>query len=465
MSLADNKKFQVVSNAAERFFYSGFYIALITAIGIFGFVFKYEMYAIYAIVFFASLNLALCRDVMPCFLAMAIISMTPLSRYGEVGYFIPNIFYVLVAIVPAIIARMFLFPPKFSLGRFFFPTLAIAISILIGGLLYTNLESYIAMPALYYTLALSVGMLFVYLILQSDIPKNKTRVAEYFAKMMVGIGIMGIAMIISFYIKNNDLIENNFNVFNGMLQWGNNLSNNLLLSMPFAFYLATKGKNSVFYFTIGVLQYIAMVLSLSRGGMVFGTMVFPFVLIITFILAKKERMNLIISFIMICGLIYLAFQLWVEPLFGNLFGLVKISGDESRVKLYLLAWENFLKYPIFGTGLAFKGNSFYFPQPMAMYWYHSTIFQILGSLGIAGVLAYGYQALIRFLSLIKVKSKFNLFTMLSLLGFAAYSMVNVGYFVPFPFVAMVLHMFIVVDRYNNILLNNEELFLKEKLSV
>lgn len=463
MLIIENKRFQAVSKIAEKFFYSGLYIALITIIGVLGFIFKYEMCAIYIIVFFAALNLALCRDIMPCFLAMAIISMTPLGRYGEVGYFIPKILYVLIFMVPAAITRIILFPPKFSLGRFFFPTLAIAISILIGGLFSISAKDYFKMPALYYTLTLSLGMLFVYLILQSDIPKNKAKVGEYFAKMMVGIGVMGIAMISTHYITNMDLIENNFGYFQSLMQWRNNLSNNLLLSMPFAFYLATKGKNAVLYFIIGILQYIAMVVSFSRGGMIFSTMVFPFVLILTLVLAKKDRIKLMITLAVSIGILYLVVQLWMAPVLEKMVNRIHISGDEARAKLYQLAWENFLKYPIFGTGLGYNGGSFYFPQPMAMYWYHSTIFQILGSLGIAGLLAYGYQSVVRFLTLIEVKSKFNLFTMFSLLGFAAYSMVNVGYFVPLPFVAMVLHMFVVVDRYNNILLNNEELYLKEKL--
>jgi hypothetical protein len=98
-----------------------------------------------------------------------------------------------------------------------------------------------------------------------------------------------------------------------------------------------------------------------------------------------------------------------------------------------------------------------------MYWYHSTIFQILGSLGIVGLIAYTYQEIVRIVTLLKVRSRFNLFTLLSLAGFAGYSMVNVGYFVPLPFVAMLVHMFIVVDRYNKILKDNPILMLQEKI--
>jgi hypothetical protein len=42
-------------------------------------------------------------------------------------------------------------------------------------------------------------------------------------------------------------------------------------------------------------------------------------------------------------------------------------------------------------------------------------------------------------------------------------MVNVGYFVPLPFVAIVVHMFIVAERYNKILKKNKDLLLEEKI--
>ncbi len=463
MDISQNQKFLAVSKTAERFFLSDIYIALITLIGILGFVFKLELYAIYVMTFFGALSWALCRDLLPSFLSLAIISMTPLARYGEVGYFIPNIFYVLIFIVPAIVCRLILFPPKFKIGRLFAPTLAVAIAMTLGGLFSIKIADYFSMPSLYYTLGLGVGMLAVYMFLESDISRKNKDIATLFAKMMVGVGIMGIAMIINNYARYGDEINNRFYMFVGRLQWGNNLSNNLLLSMPFAFYLATKERFSLLYFVIGVAEYVALVLSLSRGGMIFGSIMFPFVLGATFVVAKKKRLLFLIALVAMLAIFYFSFVKWMTPLVDGLKDFVAISGDESRVNLYKLAWENFLRYPIFGTGLGYNGGAFYHPQPMAMYWYHSTIFQIVGSLGAVGLVAYGFQTFVRAKTLFLVRSKFNLFTALAIIGFAGYSMVNVGYFVPLPFVAMTIYMFVVVDRHNDILLTNKALLIKEQI--
>ncbi|MDD4316332.1 MAG: hypothetical protein PHC84_04130, partial [Clostridia bacterium] len=158
MTISQNHNFLAVSKKAEKFFYSDIYIAIVTIIGALGFAFRLELYAIYAIALLGALNWVLCRDLMPSFLAMAIISMTPLSRYGEVGYFIPDILYVIAIIAPAGILRMIIFPPKLTLGRFFVPTLAVAVAVTLGGLFSIKLKDYFAMPALYYTIALGVGM-------------------------------------------------------------------------------------------------------------------------------------------------------------------------------------------------------------------------------------------------------------------------------------------------------------------
>ena len=110
------------------------------------------------------------------------------------------------------------------------------------------------MPALYYVFGLGFGMVGIYIILQAYVPYDKERIANYFARMMVGIGIMGIAMVAWEYIESGHEIAQNFRRFMRHFQFGNNLSNNLLLSMPFAFYLAVKTSKaapSVFLFCGG----------------------------------------------------------------------------------------------------------------------------------------------------------------------------------------------------------------------
>ena len=450
-----NKTFVKISKKADKFFHSYFYIALVTLIGIIGFVFQIEIYSIYAIAIIASTSWVLIRDVTPSFIAMVILAMTPLARYGEVNYFDP-LFYLPIILIIAYILHLIIFPIKLKKGRFFLPTLAVAIAITIGGLFSISAKEYFSMPALYYVFSLGIGMLIIYFVLESDTPRNNNNLGIFFAKMMIGVGFMGIAMIISNYIKYGNLIyKSNFNVFISHFQWGNNLSNNLLISMPFAFYLSTKNKFPVFYFCTGLTEYLALVLSLSRGGVLFSTIVLPFVLTAVFLsVKKKEKIKFAIALILVFGIAFSCFRILVTPLWENIFGIVEISSSESRVNLYKLAWENFKKFPIFGTGLAYKNELYYHPQAMCIYWYHSTIFQIIGSLGIVGIIAYGIQFYYRIKTLVEVKCKFNLFLFFAMMGFAGYSMVNVGYFIPFPCMVIVLQMFLIAERLNNLAKNS-----------
>lgn len=460
-----NYIFIKISKRLEAFYHSPLYIALITLIGILGFAFKQEISAIFAVGILVAVGWVFVRDFTHTVISMLVIATVPLARYGQQAYFDP-LFYLPIILVPALVLHIVNFPAKHKKAPFLIPTLAVAVAITLGGLFYLTKEQYFSMPALYYVLMLGFGMLIIYIFINNRITAENFMLADYYSKMMVGIGIMGIAMVASKYaelgsvvfVKSLNWISNNF-------QWGNNLSNVLLLAMPFAFYLATKGKHAVFYFCVGTLEYFAMFFTLSRGGMIFSTIEFPLLFLATVILAKKDRKKFIIpTLISIAAVIVVLIKLYPQ-----LVNITEISGDEARAKMYRHAWESFLEYPIFGKGLAYNPGKYYFPQPMCIYWYHSTLFQVLGSLGAVGIIAYSLQFLYRARALIKVRSKLNLYAAITVIGFSGYSMVNVGYFAPFPCVALMLVMFTVIDRHNGFLTDNpperakEAIFKKDRV--
>jgi hypothetical protein len=437
------------------------YIGIVTLIGIIGFAFRQEMYAIYLVAILTAVGWVVCKDILPTFIAMMIIAMVPLARYGETGYF-TNIYYVLIPIGIALIARLFIFRPKnFPLGEFFIPTLAVSIAITLGGLFHLSFRDYFSMPAIYYVAALGFGQLLINFILESNVEKDVDHTI-YLSKMMVGVGIMGISMVAITYIKNFQHLFGDIYLFASNFQWGNNLSNNLLIAMPFTFYLACKKKKySLFYFVLGLLEYAAIVMGLSRGGTLFGTLVLPIAVVSVIICSKENRKKLALASAVFIACVVALVCAFLLPQIKSLVSGLGVSSDEIRVLLYALAWKNFLKYPIFGAGLAYNPNVYYLPQSMCIYWYHSTLFQVLGSLGLVGIIAYLIQSFYRGKALWNVKSRFNLFVLISILGFAGYSMVNVGYFVPLPNMAALLMIFIIVDRNNKYLKKNPKLLEQE----
>jgi hypothetical protein len=179
-------------------------------------------------------------------------------------------------------------------------------------------------------------------------------------------------------------------------------------------------------------------------------LVFPLTFFATLYLSGRNRLKLFGDFILMMGVIYILLTVFVgtiPEIIQAMLDNVMISSEEPRALMYQYAIEVFLKYPIFGTGLG-HDVVYYNPQPMAMFWYHSTIFQIIGSLGLVGIIAYTYQMLMRGKTLIEAHSKYNLYLFLSILGFAGYSLVNVGYFIPLPFGPTLIMLFIVSERLN-----------------
>lgn len=454
-----NYTFIKISKKLDAFYHSSLYIALVTLIGIFGFVFKQEIVAIFIIGSLAAIGWIFVRDFTHTILSIIMISMVPLARYNQQVYFAP-LYYLPIILIPALVLHIINFPAKRQKAAFLIPTLAVAIAITLGGLFYLSADVYFSMPALYYVIGLGFGMLILYLFFNNRMTCENFMITEYFSKLMVGVGIMGICMVASKYIEIWDFVlTKNLLYLSRYFQWGNNLSNMLLIAMPFTFYLSTKGRRSVIYFSIGILEFLAMLFTLSRGGMIFSTIEFPLLFISALILAKSDRKKLIVPSLICIGIGVII----VLKLAPQIINLTQVSGDEARVLMYTHAWESFLQYPIFGKGLAYNPGKYYYPKPMCIYWYHSTLFQIIGSLGAVGIAAYFIQFVYRAKALLKVQSKFNLFVIIAIIGFAGYSMVNVGYFVPFPCVLLLLIVFTIVDRYNKFLLSNENEMAKEAI--
>lgn len=484
--------FNRISDALDKFFYSPVYLVLIPTIGIAGFALSREIEAMLAVGLFMMGNLLFSKDILPSFLALAIMAMIPLARHNDAEYFVPffRILYPFLpedaqsmvdaaparsflsvlapamplGVVAAFLARFFIHPFKLRIGRFFYPTLLVAFAITFGGLFYLDFESYFSFPTIFYVFTLGVGMIITYFFLEAYLPRDNPRMADYFAKMMVAVGVMGILMLVSGYYHEWERIstEGPGRIF----QWRNNLSNNLLMAMPFAFYLSLKSKYFIPYFTIGVLQFVVLVLSYSRGGIIFGTLLFPMLVASTFLLAKQERFKILFNLVLVFAAVYLLFDNHVMPfsdVLSDIVQRVSVSREESRARMFFQAVARFRAYPIFGTGLADEVH--YNPGQMSMNWYHSTVSQVIGSMGLIGIIAYTYQELIRLKTLIESKNRFNLFAFFALLGFGGYSLVNVGYFVAIPFVTMLLFMFMISERYNKILEADETLYEQDRIDI
>lgn len=221
--------------------------------------------------------------------------------------------------------------------------------------------------------------------------------------------------------------QEEFLIYKVNTKWGNGNSASmiLLLLFPLTSYLYSFKFNTL-YFYLNKVILLALVLSSSRGGILFGIIGFVIMEIYTFLKSNKSLIKknyLIIGSIAL--LICLIFNNQVINIFNfilrRFLDLVSNNNDLSsgRFDRYKEAIDIFISSPLIGKGTMLTVSNNLNP------WYHSSILDILASLGIIGLVTFG----IHFVQ--KYKYLFNNKMFHFLLGFLLselYGLIDVNYF-------------------------------------
>lgn len=397
------------------------------------------------VTFFAvyiSVLLVMSDDITPVILPFCLLSMSLTRQYGSK----PEDYYVYIPLVVLLVISAILhfifYPPVFRRGKMLFPSVAVAIALMLGGMFSINVKDYFAPVTLYYTLTLGIGVvlacvyIYSYTRTQGSVVRSLASQMSYFTLAAV---IMLITQVTPYLVQGR---------FDWYFTWKNTLTTFLLLSSPFAFYVATKedfGIKAWAHYALGIAGYLAAALSLSRGGVLFGTVALCVCVIVSCIFCDKRNRPFFIVFSIIAAVGTMSFAL-ASGLMRKLAQKMQVSSSESRLKLWKEALQNFIKNPVFGAGVGYRGQ-FFNPQTGNMYWYHSTPFQIIGTAGLIGVAAYAYNYAIKLKLAFGAKRLFFLFFAIAFLGYEAYQLVDASDFVPIPFVMLITHMFIIAEAY------------------
>ena len=121
--------------------------------------------------------------------------------------------------------------------------------------------------------------------------------------------------------------------------------------------------------------------------------------------------------------------------------------EGARYVMLKQAWKKFLKSPLVGTGILDNDLSYgWYKKRGALTWYHMMISQVVGSMGIVGILAYGYQIFGRTRLIFKKKNAWAMVLGISYLGILLMSQVNPGEFCPLPFELLTVLIFIFLEE-------------------
>ncbi len=409
------------------------------------------VYGIMILILIDSLVLFVCDDIIattPSFLFIAVISV---KCYDSFDTFI-KFWWLAIPLAAGLIFHFLVYHRDMKLvkGKLLLPYLLVSVSVTLGGLGKISFREFFQGTFLFYTFGLGFGMLLMYMLLSSSIhTSNDYSLRMRLSYMMMAVGILCSFMVIHQYIMYFDTVVSEFRIL--YMQWRNNISTFLMLAMPFAFYVSARDKKHI-YFYLGLTEYAAILLSGSRGGAMFGTIEMSLCIIVLIYTDKKNRnKNLaVIAALAIIGCTFArTFLRFFSPTLQRF-----LDGDSVREDNIRHAIQDFKSNIIFGRGFgrneeAIKGYEGYKEKKMAVSWYHSSLFQIIGSFGLLGVGTFLYQFYARFRFLFEKTTFFNISVFISFLGLTMMSTVNPGEFCPVPYGLIMTIMFVICEKCNN----------------
>ncbi len=394
-----------------------------------------------AILFVAliALKLVVCDDILPTTLPFLLLSTFLTSCYDSYDTFI-----VYLPFAPIVVAcglfHFVVYAKPFRNGESAFGIIAVSLAITLGGAGAFGLWDY--MHGAYYIFGLGFGMLLAYYLMKSQFSVRRDYdIRERFALIMTLMGVLCFVMVSAGYIRRW------LNLPTGAYAIGfsrNNISTLLMFAMPFPMFLGIKRKwltalTAVFFGTACVTT--------SRGGLIFGTVEF-LVCALIWILnggTKKTRRALLCVgatalIALCCGEV-----IW-KVITDRLLADGAVTGG-ARYTMLFEAFENFLASPWLGTGILDDSLAYgEFKKQGAMTWYHMYIPQIIGSMGVLGVLAYAFQFFVRARLTFTRRSPWSISLGVSYLGLLLISQVNPGEFCPLPFLLLATLLFILQER-------------------
>ncbi len=434
--------------AMRKFFMSKLCVLLqlIAAIAIIIIRFKGDnmpiVYGIAGFIILESLILVFCDDIIATLPAFMMVSVISLKCYDSFNQFM-EVWWILLFAVPAVLFHFIVYKKKLQTGRLTVPYIVMGFVFSLGGVGIITAEDYFNGASLYHSFGLGFGMLIMYVLLSSHLHTSKDyNLRIRLSYIMMATGILCSFMVFFQYFMYRDIVFSEFRII--YMQWRNNVSTILMLVMPFSFYISTRKYP---YFFLGLIEYAALLLSGSRGGAMFGTIELALCLIVLIYTDKKNR-NKNIAVITVCTVLLCTFARTVVEFFMPTLQRF-LDGDSIRSNLIARALSDFKANIFFGRGIGYSGNSdVYEGKSMAINWYHSSPFQVIGSFGIMGILGFGYQFIARCRLFASKVTHFNLTLFIAFIGLTMMSTVNPGEFCPMPYAFLVTYFFVVCEKCN-----------------
>lgn len=447
MSLKENKEkllggFTCTLQWIRDFLNSYLFYAFEFFLACFFIYFRKEVYGVLLFVALLSLILLICNDIVPTTMPFLLVCTFATNCYNSFDTFIVYAKYAPIVFACALF-HFVVYRKSYSIGYSFKGLFAVSIALCLGGFGGFTLMQYA--KGSFYVLGLGAGMMIAYALMKSEFaPKRSYDLKVRFSVMMLMMAVLCVVIMIigTYYRKKYGLM------YLGVYYWhkfsSNNLATLLMFAMPFPLYLS---KKNPLWAIFTPLILVAIMYSESRGGMLFGVVEFLFcVAYWIYIGNRKIRSCVVIGMAIIGGV--MLFQYW-DGIWSKISAVLQIEAlkEEMRYTMLLESIENFKKNPLWGTGLLDDSIAYgTVNKKGTMTWYHMMIPQIIGSMGLIGLVAYCFQMFGRVKLIFTKKDAWSLCLGLSYLGVFLMSQVNPGEFCPIPFQLLAVLLFIFQEQ-------------------
>ena len=295
--------------------------------------------------------------------------------------FISAIYFTVKHIVPVFSARK---------APLFVPLILLSAAFILNGAFAPNWS----FASLLYGAAQAAVFFFIFYLFYYGLKKENTNeLLDHISYLALLSAMVLVGEIINMFLTNDSLlnawgtlVKENFN-----LGWGisNPIGFCLILLIPILIRGTVKCRFKYVYLFAAIAVSFATFSTLSRNAMLFGALFLAISFILALIKDKPKWPYVTIAVLgaLAIGVIVSAFR---ERLYWLLVALLRHGfSDSGRFALWESCWTNFTDSPIFGKGFFDWGDAEgYIVANFLPNMAHNTVFQLLSSMGIVGLIAY-----------------------------------------------------------------------------
>lgn len=219
-----------------------------------------------------------------------------------------------------------------------------------------------------------------------------------------------------------------------VLGWGvwTTIGGMLAFLMPTCFYFAASHRRGWIGYLVGLFLYVCILLSQSRGALLFGSLGLALCMIYLCFKGKNRKQNRIFTLaIFLLGAV--GCLLLADKLISLVQNFLQYGfGDNGRFEIWKIGMNHFLENPVFGSGFYDSYTTEEWERIIDPYLYHNTVVQLFGSMGLVGVLAYAYHRFCTVRLVWRCPTEGNIFLAIAILMLLLFSLLDVLFFKMYP---------------------------------